>query len=50
MDFWAFGFLISLHFRYQKEQEVEAKPAELQANLETVVEEAEGTVCLCKAA
>ncbi|XP_038592648.1 adenylate kinase 9 isoform X2 [Micropterus salmoides] len=29
------------HDIYQKEQEVEAKPAELQANLETVVEEAE---------
>ncbi len=44
--------LIYLHFRNQKEQEsgVEEKPAEQLANLETVVEETEGTVCLHEAA
>lgn len=43
-------FLISLHFRDQKEpeSEVEAKPAELLTNLETVAEESEGTICLSK--
>lgn len=45
---YLFLCLIYLHFRNQKEQEseVEEKPAELQTNLETVVEETEGTVRL----
>lgn len=40
--------LSSLNFRNQKEQEseVEAQPADLQTNLETVVEESEGSICL----